>query len=245
LRAYSTHPVKGCKTRLPFAALPHALVDDQRLTATMVRLAAVLLRYARGKPECWPSVATLALDLGRCRRTAQLCLRGLEAAGWLATCPADNPTGRVLLLVWRLDQGESRCAPGAQAIAPTPARVVAPESENGKTKEKPVGSPIEGRPPASRKVENPPALAKPMTAEEARQHYATWLEREPSDPLRRLAEARIHELVTGGRQAASDATLWSAAASAGSSARIMAPRASQAVRRPSGVIPLRYSTVNL
>jgi len=116
----------------PFAAIPHALVSDLRLTATAVRLVAVLLRYAKSKSSCWPSVATLAADLGRCERTIQLSLRRLISAGWVATRPDSNPTGRVIILVWR-----------EKAVAPPPVKLpysqglprpqaVAPEAEKGR-----------------------------------------------------------------------------------------------------------------
>ena len=88
--------------RLPFAALPHELVNDSRLNSSQVRLAGVLCGYACGKAECWPSVPTLAARLGCCERTVQINLRALETAGWIARRPGDNPTHRVLVLTWRL-----------------------------------------------------------------------------------------------------------------------------------------------
>jgi Helix-turn-helix domain len=194
VRSNLHHADRSCKTHLPFAALPHALVADRRLSATMVRLAAILLRYAKSTASCWPSVATLALDLGRCRRTVQYALRGLEAAGWILTRPADNPTGRVIILVWR---DAPRCTPPVQTVGAGPPSAVAPESEKTKTKETPIGLPSEGQPTARKKIDNPPAPSPVRTEAEARAHYAGWLERDPGDALRLIAERRVRELAAG------------------------------------------------
>jgi hypothetical protein len=97
---------QGQSTARPFAALPHDLIADKRLKATDVRLAGILLRYARAKATCWPYVATLGLDLLRSRRTVQTSLRRLEAAGWIATRPAPNLTGREFVMAWR-EQAEA------------------------------------------------------------------------------------------------------------------------------------------
>jgi hypothetical protein len=103
----------GQSTARPFAALPHDLIADKRLKATDVRLAGVILRYARAKPSCWPSVKTLADDLGKCERTVQYALRRLADAGWITQKPDPNPTGRLLVLAWR----EPRCTPpGATTV---------------------------------------------------------------------------------------------------------------------------------
>lgn len=245
---HRTTPPAPCKSNprvarvghLPFAALPHDLAGDGRLTATAVRLALILCRFARGKPSCWPSVATLAAELRRSRRTVQLALRQLEAAGWLRAAPAGNPTGRVLILAWRLPApgGATAGVPGAQATAPAPAPPVAPESEKGGEGNRPaaasarIGGPP---PPAAERRETappaPPAPAAPVrTAEQARAHYAAWLELPAGSPLRLLAERRVRELAA---QAASEPPPCPAPAPA--SSRSASARSTAA--RPPGSIP--------
>lgn len=112
---------------LPFAALPHALVDDPRLKAIDLVVVLVLLRFARAADHAWPAVKTIALGVRRSRRTVQQSLRRLEAAGWLAAEPSDNRTGRVLVLLWR--RGAAVDGRPAPVVAPPVATAVAPESE--------------------------------------------------------------------------------------------------------------------
>jgi hypothetical protein len=223
-------PCKGQVPRpptRPFAALPHDLADDHHLSGTAVRLAAVLLRYARDKPDCWPSVATLMAHLRRCRRTVQIALRSLEAAGWIRTAPADNPTGRVILLAWRLGGaagGAIADAPGAQVPSPCPVSSVAPESEKTGDQQRPAaaGALTGGAPPpAGEKSKTPPV----RTAEEARAHYAEWLELPPESPLRRIAEQRVREI-------ASRKTLAGRPGYSGERGRQMTPRPTGTPPRP-------------
>lgn len=193
--SYGSQMSEACKGqvgRLPFAALPHALVDDRRLNGTQVRLAAVLCRYARSKAECWPAVATLATALGLGRRSVQLSLRALERAGWIGTRPAENPTGRVIFLTWRIAPPAGDCAPRAQGSAPAPAPRVAPEGETQREKKPPgVAAPI-GPPPAGpRRTAAAPA---PLTVEQGRELYAASLARPHGDTLRRFAEERLRRL---------------------------------------------------
>jgi hypothetical protein len=168
----------GQSTARPFAALPHDLIADKRLKSTDVRLAGVILRYARAKASCWPAVKTLAADLGRCERTVQYALRRLSDAGWIAQRPDPNPTGRLLVLTWR----EPRCTPPVQRPysqgLPRP-QPVAPESEKGRERE---GSALAR--------EQSKAPERPMTHAELLSWYddVGWLKLPASDPLRRIAE---------------------------------------------------------
>jgi hypothetical protein len=65
----------------PYAALPHDLAADPRLSPTDVRVAAVLLCWARAKDHCWPSDGSIGAKVGRSAGTVQRALRSLEAAG--------------------------------------------------------------------------------------------------------------------------------------------------------------------
>jgi hypothetical protein len=96
-----------------YRRVPEAALLDRRLTRTALALLGVLDGYAREKAECWPSVARLRADLGCCRRTVQLALALLKRCDYLAERPAQNPTGRLLILTWKR---------GAQAPAPPPAQ---------------------------------------------------------------------------------------------------------------------------
>jgi hypothetical protein len=91
----------------PFAALPHAIGSDTRLSATARVLALALLSYARDRDRCHPSNAGLAAYVGCSTATVKRALAELEAAGRIRASygrpSADNPTGRVIALVWRED----------------------------------------------------------------------------------------------------------------------------------------------
>jgi DNA-binding transcriptional MocR family regulator len=171
----------GQSTAMPFAALPHDLIADKRLKATDVRLAGIILRYARAKATCWPSVKTLASDLGKCERTVQYALRRLADAGWITSRPDPNPTGRLLVLAWR----ETRCTPPVQRPysqgLPRP-NAVAPELRPGEERE---GSALAN---GQRK-----APERPMTHAELLAQYTEigWLSRPSGDPLRRIAERAL------------------------------------------------------
>jgi helix-turn-helix protein len=126
---HCTRPAGSGKSKvsnLPFAAVPHNLVADPRLTPLDKTLAALIIKFARGKSDAWPSNRRLAAELGRSPRTVQLALGRLQATGWLRIEPGRNPTGRRLVLAWRC---ANFCAPGAQGIAPLPAQSVAPEGD--------------------------------------------------------------------------------------------------------------------
>jgi hypothetical protein len=212
--AHASESAGGCKGQapksgagaLPFAALPHDLVGDRRLNGTQVRLAAVLCRYAKGKVDCWPSVATLAADMELCRRSVQLNLAALVRAGWIAARPAANPTGRVLVLTWRVAPRAEDCAPRAQKDAPSPAQSAAPESETDQ-KRKPPGAGAAGPPPAVRETRTRPEPSGPRTVEEMRELFASWLENPDGHPLRRIVEQRLKARAEGqsAAQAATDA----------------------------------------
>jgi Helix-turn-helix domain len=177
------------RTRVTYSAIPHAILEDRRLTATDVRLIGIILKYARAKAEAWPSVATLARDLGRCPRTVQLCLRRLADAGWIVSRPAPNPTGRVLVLAWR----------ETKPVAPPPAQRpysqglprIAPEANK-----LPNGSEEGVSPPAPRRRPD-----KPMTPGEILAHYTEtgWLDLPAGHPLRRMAEAGVERAMGGTR----------------------------------------------
>jgi DNA-binding transcriptional MocR family regulator len=121
--AHCTATPTGSKRKVFFAALPHDLVADTRLTHTDKVLVALILKYARDKDHAWPSNRRLAAELGRSVRTVQGCLVRLKSTGWIGTRPAANRTGRVLILAWC--RADFR-TPGVQPVAPPPPQPVAP-----------------------------------------------------------------------------------------------------------------------
>ena len=111
-------------TGVPFAALPHDIAADPRLTPTDLRVLATLLFYARQKTICYPSDDAIAARVHRHPGTVRRSLKRLEDLGYLRReflppSPA-NPTGRLIHLTcmepdWpRPNQ--------TTAPAPTPAR---------------------------------------------------------------------------------------------------------------------------
>lgn len=86
----------------PFAALPHHIASDPRLTPTDVRVLLALLFWARNKLVCWPSDRSIGERTGRSMGTVQRSLRKLEALGLIARDPSpENVTGRIISLRWK------------------------------------------------------------------------------------------------------------------------------------------------
>lgn len=178
----------------PFAAVPHALYQDRRLTATDRDLVAALLYFARDRATCWPSVATLAGRIGRCRRTVQLGLARLRATGWVTTRRAANPTGRELVLIWRdrpapapAARAEARpCAPAQPYSQGLPRTAVAPQGRIPRGEG-------EASPPAIRRRTPTPTGPRPIA--ELAELFGGWL----SDPrLSRFAPAVLKVRATPG-----------------------------------------------
>ena len=174
----------------PFAALPHDLVSDPRLKPIDLKLVAVLLRYAQAKATCWPSVATLGLDIGRAVRTVQYALKRLIGAGWLDSRPASNPTGRVLVLSWRVPADGT---PPVQRPYSQGLPRVAPEAKNPPPGEERQGSALAG------KGAEKPRAEPEKTPEEWADWYRAcgWLDRPEGHLFRKLAEDQIERARLG------------------------------------------------
>lgn len=91
----------------PFAALPHDVAADPRLTPTDVSVLLALTFWARSKDHCWPSDKSVGVRVGRSPATVQRRLQHLESLGLIRRIKSDsNRTGRVIRLVWRgADEG--------------------------------------------------------------------------------------------------------------------------------------------
>ena len=134
----------------PFAAVPHAVAADPRLSATAVRVYAALLYFLRDRPSCSPTNA----DLGRracCSvATVKRALAALEAAGVVGRLPDANPTGRRLV-------AHRRATPGAPVGHPR--RTDEPPPAQGRaapplTDEPPPGAPVSHSEEAEREGRN-------------------------------------------------------------------------------------------
>ena len=126
---------------LPYAAIPHHLAEDPRLTVLDIAVIRCLLRYARQSERCWVFVGVIAEAVRRGPRTVQLALRRLEQAGWIRSIPAENPSGREFELTWRVDTPAQSAAPTlAQTPALPLAQSPAPDSKTQDVeKDKPTG----------------------------------------------------------------------------------------------------------
>ena len=86
-------------TGVPFAALPHDIAADPRLSPTDLRVLAALFYFARADASCWPSDAALAARVHRHPGTVRRALRRLESLGYLRReFTRENPTGRTIHL---------------------------------------------------------------------------------------------------------------------------------------------------
>lgn len=85
-----------------FAKVPRNVLKDHRLSASDRLVAAALASFdCNSTGRCWPSVGTLARDLGCSRRSVQIALRNLEFFGWIKT--EENgfrDTHREYVLTW-------------------------------------------------------------------------------------------------------------------------------------------------
>ena len=66
------------KTRIPFAAIPHDIAADPRLSPTDLRVLAALFYFARADASCWPCDNSIAARVHRHPGTARRSLRHLE-----------------------------------------------------------------------------------------------------------------------------------------------------------------------
>lgn len=179
----------GPGTCAPFAALPHALRKDPRLSDKAVLLAAALLEYARNKTFCWPSNQRLAQDLRCSPRTVQLALAQLKVAGWVRIeLGAENPTGRLIRLAWR----EGPCASPPLPVAPPPVPRVAPEEDRERERNpaKEIRARISRR-PRPETTTTPPVVPRSSTNDEVCVLGATQSGSAPAEPDFRVSSTAL------------------------------------------------------
>ena len=90
------------KTSVPFAAIPHDIAADPRLSPTDLRVLAALFYFARADASCWPCDNSIAARVHRHPGTVRRSLRHLEDLGYIRREPSrENPTGRLIHLTCR------------------------------------------------------------------------------------------------------------------------------------------------
>ena len=90
------------KTSIPFAAIPHDIAADPRLSPTDLRVLAALFYFARADTSCWPCDNSIAARVHRHPGTVRRSLRHLEDLGYIRRQPSrENPTGRLIHLTCR------------------------------------------------------------------------------------------------------------------------------------------------
>ena len=90
------------KTSIPFAAIPHDIAADPRLSPTDLRVLAALFYFARADASCWPCDNSIAARVHRHPGTVRRSLRHLEDLGYIRREPSrENPTGRLIHLTCR------------------------------------------------------------------------------------------------------------------------------------------------
>jgi hypothetical protein len=101
-----TDPVEAA-AKEPFAALPHRIAADPRLTALDVRVLLALLYFAKNDPHCWPSAKQLRARVHvKSDRSVQESLRRLIEHGHIRRDDdTSKPTWRRIILLWRVGEG--------------------------------------------------------------------------------------------------------------------------------------------
>ena len=90
------------KIRAPFAAIPHDIAADPRLSPTDLRVLAALFYFARADASCWPCDNSIAARVHRHPGTVRRSLRHLEDLGYIRRESSwENPTGRLIHLTCR------------------------------------------------------------------------------------------------------------------------------------------------
>ena len=106
------------KTSIPFAAIPHDIAADPRLSPTDLRVLAALFYFARADASCWPCDNSIAARVHRHPGTVRRSLRRLEDLRYIRREPSwGNPTGRLIHLTCREPDWERP----RQAPVPAPA----------------------------------------------------------------------------------------------------------------------------
>jgi hypothetical protein len=116
------NPTRRPGRSMAFAALPHDIAGDPRVSPLGKTVLLALLFWARGKDHCWPSDASIGARVGRAVGTVQRALRQLEALGLVVREKSDaNRTGRLIRLAW-LRAGDQSPLSSAREVPTSSAR---------------------------------------------------------------------------------------------------------------------------
>ena len=104
----ATAGTPGRRRRDPFAALPHYIAGDPKISPLGKAILLALLYWARAKDHCWPADASIAKRIGRSEATVQRGLRHLQDLGLIDRRRTHaNRTGRLIVLTWRAVKDEA------------------------------------------------------------------------------------------------------------------------------------------
>ena len=99
--------------------IPAAAAFDPTLGKAALRVLCALGAFANRQGKCWPATTTLAAELGISDRRVRVCLRELEASGYIDTEPRPGQRSTYSILRKSLDPGT--VASGVEPDPGTPA----------------------------------------------------------------------------------------------------------------------------
>ncbi|WP_422932207.1 helix-turn-helix domain-containing protein [Singulisphaera sp. PoT] len=133
----------------PFAAVPHDLLADRRLTPTDKVIAATLLYWSQAKAACWPSNAAIAERANVTSRSVPRSLDRLEELGYVRRAKdMSKPSQRVIVIAWLQDStteaDSGGMTPGSWGDDPTVTPGMTPGSSELEPIKKKACRPIHG-----------------------------------------------------------------------------------------------------
>lgn len=97
----------GSPPVVPFVMIPNHVATDKRLDFRARCVVMALVHFSFRRASCYPSNATLAAWVGTSEASIRRDLEALESAGHIRRHTVKphpgNPTGRVIVLCWRVD----------------------------------------------------------------------------------------------------------------------------------------------
>ncbi len=118
-----------------FSIIPASAVFDECLGHADLRILCALASFADRSGKCWPATTTLAQKLRVSVRRVRMCLRTLEACGYVQTTPRPGHRSVYLIIREPSDPGTSASGvgddPGTSASGPPePQHPGTPEPEH-------------------------------------------------------------------------------------------------------------------
>lgn len=102
-----------------FAQVPDALLADASISATAVRVYAIIVRYQGRHEVAWPGLRRVAFDYGIPRSTVSDAVAELEAGGWLV-CERRPGTSTLYQPVEKVSGGPDTVSGGPDGVSGGP-----------------------------------------------------------------------------------------------------------------------------